>query len=114
MNSNDDSLTPASPASQPTLSLWLPGYIPPSMNEMLGKHWSSKHAERVRAADALEYALRFELRSEPSVPATGTTGASSKFRTALSTLDSYRVTHGIYSKGKSSPRRLARSTRKGH
>ena len=113
MNSEPSSPTPATPSSERTLSLYLPGYLPPSMNEMLGMHWRHKHGERVRAADALEAALRFELRSEPDVPATGTTGPLSRFRTALSTLVSWRVTDGIYSKGKSSRKRLTRSTRKG-
>src|SRR5216683_1261632 len=78
-------------------------YLPPSHNRIMGAHWTVLYQEKRRATLALRDALESPWSCELCGLEIGTITASNFFRTALSTLESYRVTTGKHSKVKSSP-----------
>lgn len=41
-----------------SLTLQLPGYLTPSLNRLLGQHWTALQKEKVRARRALDSALK--------------------------------------------------------
>ena len=51
----------------PEVILWLPGYLTPSLNRLLGKHWSAIQKEKTSARLALLFALR-DAQSVSSMP----------------------------------------------
>jgi len=90
------------PESQ-RLRLWVKGYVPPSQNRFLGKHFSHLAKEKARAAVHLSSALR----SAADDPATGTITGPRDFKTCASLLDSYRMTDGkSFAAGASSRKRF--------
>ena len=57
MNNSDNSDTP-NPARECSLTLQLRGYLTPSLNRLLGQHWTTLQKEKVRARRALDSALK--------------------------------------------------------
>ncbi len=57
MNNSDNSDTP-NPARECSLTLQLRGYLTPSLNRLLGQHWTTLQKEKVRARRALDFALK--------------------------------------------------------
>lgn len=57
MNNSDNSATP-NPARECSLTLQLRGYLTPSLNRLLGQHWTTLQKEKVRARRALDSALK--------------------------------------------------------
>jgi len=57
MNNSDNSATGKTPMAA-TLTLQLPGYLTPSLNRLLGQHWTALQKEKVRARRALDSALK--------------------------------------------------------
>ena len=97
----------------PKITLHLSGYLPPSQNQILGRHWSVIHREKKRAAMALRNALRSLSSSDAKSQETGTTIRLSNFcKIALLTLESCPRTLGILFKAKSSPRNVPTSKKK--
>jgi hypothetical protein len=88
--------------------LTLHGYIPPSNNEVLGKHWIRRIHEKQRAAHALRSCLQSMLSEFPTM----TTPTAKSLKTCLCDLESYMATIGAFSKAGSSRQRLTRKTRK--
>lgn len=83
---------------KPLFKLILKGYVPPSQNSLRGCHWSVLHREKLRAG----LALRSALTSIPDDPSIGITPSLSKFKTYLSYLESFLMTHTTFSKAASS------------
>ena len=58
MNNFDNSATPKSQmAHLHELNLWLPDHLTPSLNRILGKHWTALSKEKLKASHALDSAL---------------------------------------------------------
>jgi hypothetical protein len=108
---------PAQTSFEPTfepIHLVLQGYLPPTRNELDGRHWSIQKRERARAAKALLDALRSESLATQSGPQTGTDGASSRYKTAFDTLVCYlQATAGTLSVGMSPRKRFHHKRKKG-
>ena len=66
MNNSDNSATAKTPMAH-SLTLQLPGYLTPSLNRLLGKHWSTLAKEKIRAKTALLSSLR-EAHARSSTP----------------------------------------------
>ena len=66
MNNSDNSATNKTPMGA-TLTLQLPGYLTPSLNRILGCHWSVLKKEKNRARLALLSSLR-DAPSHSSMP----------------------------------------------
>jgi len=57
MNNSDNSATGKIPMVH-SLTLQLRGYLTPSLNRLLGQHWTTLQKEKVRARRALDSALK--------------------------------------------------------
>ncbi len=57
MNNSDNSATGKTPMVH-SLTLQLRGYLTPSLNRLLGQHWTTLQKEKVRARHALDSALK--------------------------------------------------------
>ena len=57
MNNFDNSAIGKMPMAH-SLTLQLPGYLTPSLNRLLGQHWTTLQKEKIRARHALESALK--------------------------------------------------------
>ncbi len=66
MNNSDNSATGKTPMAHSVI-LQLPGYLTPSLNRLLGKHWSTLAKEKLRAKIALLSSLR-EAHARSSTP----------------------------------------------
>ena len=66
MNNSDNSATGKTQTAH-SLILQLPGYLTPSLNRLLGKHWTTLAQEKVRAKLALLSSLR-EAHARSSTP----------------------------------------------
>ena len=109
-----NSPTPATHSSDAThtssetvrvLRLELNGYVPMSHNRARGAHWTVMHREKQKALLFLRISLMIDTESGSQStrfgPATGTTTAPSRYRIALSRLDSCQTTTGKFLKAKS-------------
>jgi hypothetical protein len=66
MNNSDNSVTAKTPMAV-SVTLQLRGYLTPSLNRLLGQHWSLLQKEKVRAKLALLSSLR-EAHARSSTP----------------------------------------------
>jgi hypothetical protein len=66
MNNSGNSATGKTPMAHSVI-LQLPGYLTPSLNRLLGKHWTTLAQEKVRAKIALLSSLR-EAHARSSTP----------------------------------------------
>jgi hypothetical protein len=58
MNNSDNSATPKNQmAHLHELNLWLPEFLTPSLNRVLGKHWTTLSKEKQRTSQHLDSAL---------------------------------------------------------
>jgi hypothetical protein len=58
MNNSDNSATgKTQTAHSHELNLWLPDHLTPSLNRILGKHWTALSKEKLKASHALDSAL---------------------------------------------------------
>ncbi len=58
MNNSDNSATPKNQTDHShELNLFLPDHLTPSLNRILGKHWSALSKEKLKASHALDSAL---------------------------------------------------------
>ena len=58
MNNSDNSATPKNQtAHSHELNLWLPEFLTPSLNRVLGKHWTTLSKEKQRTSQHLDSAL---------------------------------------------------------
>lgn len=58
MNNSNNSATGKTPmAHSHELNLWLPDHLTPSLNRILGKHWTALSKEKLKASHALDSAL---------------------------------------------------------
>jgi len=68
MNNSDNSATDKTRTDRSRdLNLWLPGYLTPSLNRLLGQHWTALDKEKTSARLALLFALR-DAQSVSSTP----------------------------------------------
>lgn len=113
MNTTSNASSPMqAPVSSSPIRIVIHNFVPPSKNSLKGCHWSKLVRLKNQSYVALRNALKLHSESIPSDLATGTTTTQNIFKTHLSNLESYMVTHGMSFEEKSLPKRQARRIKK--